>query len=130
MPDYLPGVGQADVFEGGEPRGFQFTYSCTVPMQASAGYVTFPARWKKRDKTLEILLPQKGKPENLEPCELQIELVPDLAYFWKNGAIAAGPPEPIVDWMKKHHFDPENGSEEPMLLPGDSEANDPLHAPE
>lgn len=130
MPDFLAGSGQADLFESGEPHAFQFTFSCTAGMTASAGYVTFPARWKKPGKTLEVLLPQRGKPDSMEPCDLQVEFVPDLAYFWKNGALAAGPPAPLVDWMKKHRFDPENGSEEPMLLPGDSADTDPFRAPE
>ena len=130
ISDYVAGSGQADLFEGGEPHAFQFTFSCAAAMTASAGYITFPARWKKPDKTLEILLPQRGKLDSLEPCDLQVELVPNLAYFWKDGALAAGPPPPLVDWMKKHQFDPEQGSDEPMLLPGDSAATDPFRAPE
>ncbi len=130
MPDYLSGSGQADFFEGGEPHAFQFTFNCTAGMIVSAGYVTFPARWRKRDKTLEMLLPQKGSLDSFEPCDLQVELVPNLAYFWKNGALAAGPAGPLMDWMKKHHFDPESGSDEPMLLPGDTPDTDPFRSPE
>jgi hypothetical protein len=68
--EYVAGMGQADLFENSDPRGFQFRYSCTVPMVASGGHETFPARWKKKDKALEILLPQAGKPWNQEGCDL------------------------------------------------------------
>jgi len=72
--EYVAGMGQADLFENSDPRGFQFRYSCTVPMVASGGHETFPARWKKKDKALEILLPQAGKPWNQEGCDLQTEM--------------------------------------------------------
>jgi len=62
MPDLINGQGVADLFESGEPRGFEFTFSCTDPPKASSGYGSFPAKWKKKEKTLEILLPEAGKP--------------------------------------------------------------------
>ena len=79
-PDYLEGQGAADVFEGGVPMGFLFKYSCTEPLRASEAYASYPARWKKRDKTLVILLPEPGKPWNLDPCDLVVETRPGLAF--------------------------------------------------
>src|SRR5271165_6503236 len=52
-PDYVSGMGVADLFENGDPRGFQFSFSCIGGLKASSGYANFPARWKKKDKTLE-----------------------------------------------------------------------------
>jgi hypothetical protein len=131
-PPYVAGMGVADLFENGEPQGFQFTYSCTVAMQASGGYSTLPARWKKKDKTLEILLPQAGKPWNQEGCDLQTEMQTGLVYYWKNGAVAEESDPLLKAWMVKHKFDPENGSEEPAMAARDStEESDPLlEAPE
>ena len=130
--EYVAGMGQADLFENSDPRGFQFRYSCTVPMVASGGHETFPARWKKKDKALEILLPQAGKPWNQEGCDLQTEMQTGLVYNWKNGAVAEESDALLKAWMVKHKFDPENGSEEPAMAARDStEESDPLlEAPE
>jgi len=35
MSDYASGIGQADLFEGGQPRGFQFSFACMAQMTAS-----------------------------------------------------------------------------------------------
>jgi hypothetical protein len=124
-PPYVAGMGVADLFENGEPQGFQFTYSCTVAMQASGGYSTLPARWKKKDKTLEILLPQAGKPWNSESCNLTTEMSAGLVYYWKNGSLAEESSAVLKDWMAKHQYDPENDQEEPVMEAGESSARDP-----
>lgn len=118
--EYVSGMGQAVLFEGGEPAGFQFRYTCTVPMQASGRYATYPARWKKKGKTLEILLPQEGRAENMDSCDLQTEMRTGLVYFWKNGEVAEEPAATLKEWMRKHKFDPESNDQEPVLLPGES----------
>jgi hypothetical protein len=124
-PPYANGMGLADLFEDGEPRGFQFTYSCTATMQASGAYSTFPARWKRKDKTLEILLPQAGKPWNSESCDLKAEVQDGLVYYWKNGSLAEEAAAVLKAWMVKHQYDPENGKEEPVLAAGESATSDP-----
>ena len=78
------GRGGADLFEEGQPMGFQFKYICVDPLRVFGVNATYPARWKKRGKTLEILVPEPGKPWNLEGCDLQVELRPGLAYFWNS----------------------------------------------
>jgi hypothetical protein len=110
------------VFENSEPRGFQFSFSCVDGLQASGGYGTYPARWKKRDKTLEILVPQKGKPWNQETCELQAEMRPGLVFFWRNGAIAEEAAAVLKAWMTKHQYDPEKGKDDPAMAVGETVA--------
>lgn len=115
-PDYLDGAGGADLFESGQPMGFQFRYSCIEPLKASEGYATYPARWKKREKTLEILVPQAGKPWNMESCDLQVVLMrPGLAYFWNvdDDTVVEELAAKFKDWMVKHQYDPEKGMDEP-----------------
>jgi hypothetical protein len=123
-PDYVSGMGVADLFENGDPRGFQFSFSCIGGLKASGGYANFPARWKKKDKTLEILLPETGKPWNLETCQLKTEMRPGLVFYWKDAKIAEESAASLKDWMVKHQYDPEKGKEEPVLLPGESADND------
>jgi len=127
--DYTSGYGQGDLFENGDPRGFLFSYSCMASMNTSGGYGTFPARWKKRDKTLEILLPEQGKPWNLETCELKTEMRTGLVYFWRDGGVSEEAAALLKDWMVKHKFNPEKSETDPILLVGDVAADDPLVTP-
>jgi hypothetical protein len=119
-PEYVEGMGGADLFENGEPQGFQFSYDCIEGLKESSGYGTFPARWKKRGKTLEILLPQTRKPENLETCDLQVEMRPGLAFYWKNGALAEESAAVLKAWMVKHQYDPEKERVDPVPAAGET----------
>jgi hypothetical protein len=129
-PDYIDGMGVADLFENGEPHGFTFSYSCIDGLKASSGYGTYPARWKKKLKTIEVLVPQPGKPWNLETCSLQAELRPGLVFYWTNGKLAEESAAALKDWMVKHKYDPEKEMVDPISLPGESEdAGSPLEDP-
>jgi len=118
-PGAMMGVGAADLFEDGNPMGFQFKFSCSLPLLASEEYATYPARWKKRDKTIEVLLPEKGKPWNLDPCDLQVQPRPGLAYFWnpEDETTVEESAAKFKDWMVKHHYDPEKDMDMPMEPP-------------
>jgi hypothetical protein len=129
-PDYVDGMGVADLFEGGVPQGFSFSYSCVDGLRASSGYGTYPARWKKKQKTLEVLVPQPGKPWNLQTCPLQVELRPGMVFYWKNGSLAEESGAALKNWMMKHQYDPENEKVDPVMAPGESEDSDsPLAGP-
>jgi hypothetical protein len=119
-PDYIDGLGVADLFENGEPSGFQFSYSCMGGLKASGGYANYPARWKEKGKTLEILQPETGKPWNLKTCDLQAEMRPGLAFYWKNGGVAEEPAGVLKAWMAEHQYDPEKDKDQPIMAPGES----------
>jgi hypothetical protein len=118
-PDYIDGMGMADLFENGEPRGFEFHFSCMDGLRASGAYGTYPARWKKKDKTLEILKPEPGKPWNLEACDLHTEMRTGLVFFWRNGALAEEAAAVLKTWMVKHQYDPEKDKTDPIILEGE-----------
>src|ERR1035438_9353723 len=119
MQDFVDGQGVADLFENGEPRGFEFTSSCTEPPIASSGYGSFPAKWKKKEKTLEILLPQTGKPWNWESCDLRTEMAEGVVFYWKNGSLAVEAAKILKEWMVKPQYNPEQGKDEPILAVGE-----------
>ena len=114
-PDYVEGMGVADLFEGGEPQGFEFSYSCMGGQKASAGYGTYPARWKKRDKTLEVLLPEAGKPWNLDSCGLHAAMRPGLVFVLHNDEVAEEASKLLKEWMIEHKYDPEKDQNEPVF---------------
>jgi hypothetical protein len=123
-PDYMDGMGVADLFENGDPQGFTFSYSCIDGIKASGGYGTFPARWKKKDKTIEVLIPETGKPQNLETCELHTEMRPGLVFYWRDGTVAQEAATILKQWMTSHHYDPENGRVDPIMSPEELAAPD------
>jgi len=120
MHDYIDGMGGANLFENSQPRGFLFTYSCVVPLHASSGFETFPARWKKKEKVLEILFPITGRPWDSDTCQLNAEMRPNLAYFWKEDKVQEEAADVLKAWMVKHQFDPEKGQDEPLDVDPDS----------
>jgi hypothetical protein len=125
-PDWVDGQGQADVIEHGQPQGFLFNNSCMVELRASVDYETFPARWKKRERTLEILEPEPGKPWNMASCDLQTDMRTGFAFYWEDGVVKEGPAEVYKKWMDKHQFDPEKGKEVPLEdapTPAESRSN-------
>jgi hypothetical protein len=116
MLDRVDGEGRADLFENSQPRGFDFSYSCNERLMASPGFETYPARWKKRGQTLEILQPVMGKPDAFESCELKVSLKEDTAYYRHNGGLEEEPASAFKDWMEKHQYDPEHGKNTPKAL--------------
>jgi hypothetical protein len=116
MPDYINGQGAADLFENGQPSGFGFNYSCIQPLRPSGGYATYPGRWKKKERTLEILVPENGKPWNTMTCELQVEMLRGLAFFWnpEDDSVVSETSAAFKDWMVKHKYDPEKDMNDPI----------------
>ena len=113
--DQVDGDGRANLYEGGDPRGFDFRYVCGDRLRVSPGFETYMARWKKSGQTLEILLPVFGKPNAVESCELKV-LVKDSAYIRRNGLLGEEPVAAFKDWMVRHKYDPEHGLNEPLNL--------------
>lgn len=109
----VDGEGRANLFENGEPRGFEYSYRCAERLRNSSGFETFMARWKKQGRTLEILLPKMGNPGSMDSCQLKVEMK-DFAYWWHNGAIDTEPVAVFKQWMEKHQYDPEHGKNEPI----------------
>ena len=115
----MDGLGQADLFENGEPTGFDFNYTCSQPITPLPEYVTFMARWKKPGRILQIVMPvMGGKPGDMNSCDLNVSLKQGVAYFRRNGAVAEEPSAQFKEWMVRHQYDPAHGKEMPVADPG------------
>jgi hypothetical protein len=112
----VDGEGRADLFENSQPHGFDFSYTCSERLMASPGFETYPARWKRRGQTLEILLPVMGKSGAFDSCELKVSLKDDTAYYRHNGGLDEEPASAFKAWMEKHKYDPEHGLNAPQAL--------------
>ena len=106
----VDGEGRANLFENGEPRGFDFRFQCGSRMMNSAGEETFRARWKKPGTELEMLLPAGAG-----TCSLKVEMKDGFAFRRnKNGALVEVPAAKFKEWMVKYQYDPEHGKEVPV----------------
>ncbi len=124
--DSVDGEGRANLFENGDPKGFDFSYSCGHRLMASPGYETYLARWKKPGRVLEILLPVLGgKPGQMDSCELKVTMKPDSAYSRHNGLLGEEPAAQFKAWMVKYQYDPEHGKNQPVKPAQTSDAAKP-----
>jgi hypothetical protein len=105
----VDGEGRANLFENGEPRGLDFRYECEKRLMNSMGYETYPARWKKPGKELQILQPADGG-----TCNLYVDVKPNVVYRRHNGNLEEEPAEKFKAWMVKHQYDPEHGMDLPV----------------
>lgn len=111
--DWVEGDGRANLFEDSQPRGFDFEFHCGDRLMTSSGFETYPARWKKNGRTLEILYPVMGKPGATHSCELKVNMK-DFAYFRRQGNLETEPTAAFRQWMERHDYDPEHGKNEPI----------------
>jgi len=113
--DAVDGLGEANLFENGEPTGFEFNYNCSQPITPTPGLETFMARWKKQGRVLQILMPvMGGKPGDMNSCDLNVNLKPGTAYVRHNGGVVEEPAAQFKAWMIKHQYDPEHGKDMPV----------------
>jgi len=108
------GEGRANLFENGQPRGMDFQFNCSNRLQTSSGYETFPAKWKKPNQELEVLIPEFGKSDKYDKCKFEVQMK-DFAYLQHNGMLATEPIEHFKEWMVKHDYDPEHGKNTPTF---------------
>ena len=69
------GWGRGNIFLP-EKHGFDFTYQCDQPFMVNRISQPYYARWKKQDKTIELLEGRIGT-DKTQKCELKIELKPN-----------------------------------------------------
>ena len=130
--DVVDGEGRANLFENGEPRGFDFKYRCGERLRGNAGYETYLAKWKKSGKELQILLPQFGKQNSYDTCDLEVLMKTDTVYHRHNGLLGEEQAAKYKQWMEKVLYDPEHGRNEPVELapaPAEAGANGPGSRP-
>jgi hypothetical protein len=112
MLDESKGEGRANLFENGDVHGVDFNFECSEKLKASFGYETYPAKWKKPNQELIVLLPVFGKTGSYFTCNLKTDLK-DFAYFSHNGSMGSESSADFKAWMAKHNYDPEHGKDVP-----------------
>ncbi len=65
-------------------QGFDFTFDCSSPFNATTGSGFYPGKWRKDKTVLVILTTEIGKTDKHHNCELKIALKNDV-YGMKDG---------------------------------------------
>src|SRR5206468_7042673 len=94
------GEGRANLFANGDVRGVDFTFECDQKLKPSFGYDTYPARWKKPNQELTVLMPVFGKTGAFFTCNFKTD-VKDFAYLAHEGRLASESPAEFKSWMQK-----------------------------
>ena len=109
------GEGRANLFANGDVHGVDFNFECSEKLKASFGFETYPAKWKKPNQELTVLLPVFGKAHTYFTCNLKTD-VKDFAYLARNGKMGSEPSADFKTWMVKHDYDPEHDKNTPSKL--------------
>jgi len=106
----VDGEGRANLYENSQPRAFDFHYECEERLMDSEGFDTLPARWKKPNVELEVLLPLNGR-----TCKFHVAMKDGIAYHAPNGRFSGEmPADKFKEWMDKYQYDPEHGKNLPV----------------
>jgi len=111
--DYVDGEGRANLFENSQPSGFDYGFRCDDRLMVSPGYETYPARWRKPRREIDILEPIMGKPGAARICTLKVDMK-EMVYVRHNGLVDQQSPATFKQWMDRRQYDPEHGKNEPV----------------
>jgi hypothetical protein len=111
--DESKGEGRANLFANGEVRGVDFNFDCSQNPLRSFGFETYPAKWKKPNQELTVLLPVFGKSNAYFTCNLQTAIKEYTYALQADGSLGSEPPAQYKAWMVQHDYDPEHGKNEP-----------------
>ncbi|HEY6414348.1 MAG TPA: hypothetical protein VIX42_11720 [Edaphobacter sp.] len=109
------GEGRANLFANGDVHGVDFSFDCSEKLKASFGFETYPAKWKKQDQELIVLLPVFGKANAYFTCNLKTQ-IKDYTYVTHDGRMSSEPTAEFKTWMSKHEYDPEHGKNTPIRM--------------
>lgn len=80
------GAGVANLIDGQEIHGFNFSYGCRFHYANTVGDQAYVAKWDKPGKTLEVLATTSGDQNQQDVCEFKV-LLHDYVFDIQNGTI-------------------------------------------
>jgi hypothetical protein len=110
--DESKGEGRANIVANGDVRGIDFSFDCSEKLRPSFGFETYPAKWKKQDRELVVLLPVFGKTGSYSTCNLKTSVRND-AYLEHDNRLSSESSTDFKAWMVRRNYDPEHGKDVP-----------------
>jgi hypothetical protein len=80
------GSGLANLIDGQSVHGIEFSYQCDTRFMESVGNQAYAAKWKKPEKTIEIVGAAVGNANHLNTCEFKITMH-DFVYDMQYGTL-------------------------------------------
>jgi hypothetical protein len=90
------GSGRGNITDAENLQGFDFTFECSTPFNATQGSSRYSARWKKQDTRLSLLTVEIGNTQKQSECELKTTLF-DGVYGMVNGNLVSYTPQQYAD---------------------------------
>jgi TPR repeat protein len=81
------GSGVANLIDGQDIHGIDFSYECPINYLKSVGNQAYAAKWKKPEKTIELVGNKVGNENKSDTCEFKVTLH-DYVYDVQNGTLA------------------------------------------
>jgi hypothetical protein len=78
--------GRANLIDGQEVHGFDFSFRCPIHYMTSVGNQAYAAKWITQGKTLEVVSGTIGDEKHTEVCVFRITLY-DYVYHLQNGML-------------------------------------------
>jgi hypothetical protein len=78
------GSGHGNLAGSESVQGFDYTFSCDSPFNATQGTAFYPAKWKKPETRLEIFETRIGDTNKHDTCELKVTMM-NVVYANDNG---------------------------------------------
>ena len=72
------GEGRGNIEDGPAVNGFDFSYACSCPVERTIVGTSYPAKWKKAQTQLAVLVPKMGEADKYEECELKASALPGV----------------------------------------------------
>ncbi len=113
--DESKGEGRANLFENGNVHGVDFSFDCSANMKGNLAYETYPAKWKRPNQELIVLLPVFGKANSFFTCNVKSALK-DEVYVVHEGRMEPISSAEYKTWMVQHNYDPEHDKNTPTNL--------------
>src|SRR6266702_220273 len=92
------GSGRGNITDAENLQGFDFTFECSTPFNATQGSSRYSARWKKQDTRLSLLTVEIGNTQKQSECELKTTLF-DGVYGMVNGNLVSYTPQQYADMV-------------------------------
>jgi uncharacterized protein len=107
------GSGVANLIDGQDIHGFDFSYECPINYLKSVGNQAYAAKWKKPGKTIVLVGNTVGNENKSDTCEFKVTLH-DYVYDVQNGTLAM---------FSQEQYKVRTGAALPKTGPVDSDIN-------
>ena len=84
---YTNGIAQANVIDGDKIQGADLKFNCNFRVLPTNGSDRYLAKWKKPERSIELLVAEIGHPDNLRSCDADVTLKSYVYFRYPSGVV-------------------------------------------